>query len=258
VAYRPCSPEPSQTQAATLLRIRPLHRAPHTYALDSLSNRKSVDMIHASHEPSPLLDHTHIKTASLPEPPSKLGAPVEDGVCRGTLRTGQPGGSGSAYPFASLSEPCLEVQPALASWKWPIRAMCTGPVDYVAVLISPRPPRSTLYHPPKAHSHPPHTPHPQRPPTGNKNQGNEASCKMPRIMHRALATAAALLFASPLAHAGTDQQGYKACKVGGICTSGTPIGAFVNGDLNGPMTLSGAGLKKSASNRGLQGHVERS
>ena len=62
---------------------------------------------------------------------------------------------------------------------------------------------------------------------------------MPRIVHRALAMAAALLVASPLAHAGTSQEGYKACKVGGICTPATPIGAFVNGEMNGPMTLWG-------------------
>jgi hypothetical protein len=51
---------------------------------------------------------------------------------------------------------------------------------------------------------------------------------MPLFTRRALATAAALLVASPLAHAGVGQQGYKACKVGGICKPGVPVGFFPN------------------------------
>jgi hypothetical protein len=65
---------------------------------------------------------------------------------------------------------------------------------------------------------------------------------MPRLVHRALAMAAALLVASPLTHAQKGlQHGYKACRVGGICTPGTSIGGtFINGGMNGPLEGSGS------------------
>ena len=68
---------------------------------------------------------------------------------------------------------------------------------------------------------------------------------MPLFTRRALATAAALLVASPLAHAGVGQQGYKACKVGGICKPGVPVGFFPNPGLNGPLVPNGFQQYKS-------------
>lgn len=66
---------------------------------------------------------------------------------------------------------------------------------------------------------------------------------MPRFTRRALVTAAALLV--PLANAGVVQQGYKACKVGGICKPGVPVGFFPNTGLNGPLVPNGVNQYKS-------------